>query len=273
MRYHVSRFARMVIALSVLFPFSSLVSAEETNECKALTATGNSEYPPFLWRASEKNDVLMGANSRIIDEISRRLGIPIRLIHTGPWSRAQLEVKTGRVDLMAGAFYTDERTEYMDYLSPAFLYTSSVIWKRRGQTLNYHDKKDLIGKSGVTVINNSFGQSFDEFAAENLSILSVASLEQAFRMLIAGRVDYAIYEKSPGIAYQELLSLQEGVEPIAPSISSEGLYLTISKNSPCNTPELKQTIANILQDMSSQGINDKALTDGFTDWQVFPKPM
>ena len=131
------------IVLSVCL--SSAVWAESgTTNCKTLSATGNSEYPPFLWRENEKNNILLGANRIIMDEIGRRLGIPIELRHTGPWSRAQAEVKDGRVDLMAGAFYTMPRAQYMDYVYPAFLNTTSVVWKKKGAKFSFQTRNDLI---------------------------------------------------------------------------------------------------------------------------------
>ena len=258
-----------LISLPLSFLFASLSFAETGASCISMKATGNSEYPPFLWRADQKSNILLGANQYIFDELSYRLGIKIDLMHTGPWSRAQLEVKSGRVDLMAGAFYTNERTEYMDYLPPAFLYTTSVIWQRTAQNMNFHQKEDLIGMRGVTVINNSFGQTFDDFSARELNVLSVASLSQAFKMLSAKRVDYAVYEKAPGMAYLDLLGMEGEVEPISPPISSEGLFLTLSKKSPCNTPAMKQKIAAILKSMKDEGFNERALEKGIEQWQKF----
>jgi polar amino acid transport system substrate-binding protein len=260
-------FLKSLIGGCVLsLPFVAIAATEV---CTKMTATGNSEYPPYLWRADANTDELLGANRRIFDELSRRLQIPIELKHTGPWSRAQSEVRNGYIDLMAGAFYTNERVEYMDYIAPAFLYTSSVIWQNKLRPFEFVSKMDLIGKRGVTVINNSFGQTFDDFARDNLDVLAVASVAQAFKMLEVARVDYAIYEEAPGMAYTDLLSVSHLVEPVLPSISSESLFLTISKKSPCNTIEIKQKMATILKDMRAEGFTEQALSGGLQDWHDF----
>lgn len=268
MRFIASRTVKLSALLCCILPISVQIKAETEMSCSSMIATGNSEYPPFLWKKADGSNELMGANRLIIDEISRRLGIPIKLLHTGPWSRAQLEVKSGRADLMAGAFYTTERSDYMDYISPAFLHTSSVVWKRTGQRLDYSKKEDLINKRGVTVINNSFGQSFDDFSEKYLNIISVSGLEQAFKMLVAKRVDYVVYEKSPGLAYLNLLDMKTDVVSLA-SVSSEGLFLTLSKNSTCNTVGMKQKLHNVLKTMSHDGFNEKALNQSLLDWNAF----
>lgn len=267
MRLHTHLVCCLLIAT---FFKSAIVLGEETlplSSCTQLTASGNSEYPPFLWQEKPNAKTLEGVNRLIIDELSRRINIPIKLVHVGPWSRAQTEVKNGRVDLMAGAFYTTERADYMDYFTPVMLHTTSVVWQRKDKRFAFNKKEDLIGKWGVTVINNSFGQEFDQFAQRKLNILSVASLSQALRMLAADRVDYVLYERSPALAYSVVLGLSDTIFPQQPFISSEGLYLTMSKKSPCNEDSLKYRIAVALQEMRQEGFTEQALIDGEKLWK------
>ena len=259
--------------LAVTFFNTNLAIGEEAQptSCKSLTATGNSEYPPFLWRDTSTSTELYGVNRLIIDELSRRIDIPIKLIHVGPWSRAQGEVKSGRVDLIAGAFYTNERADYMDYFTPVMLHTTSVVWQRKDKPFPFSKKEDLVGKWGVTVINNSFGQEFDQYAQHNLNILAVASLSQALRMLAADRVDYVLYEKNPAYAYATMLGLSDSVVPVSPYISREGLYLTMSKKSPCNLDSVKYKIAMALQEMKQDGFTGQAALDGVQEWEVYSR--
>lgn len=256
--------------LAVTFLNSSTTFGEErpASTCTSLTASGNSEYPPFLWRETPTSIDLNGVNRFIMDELSRRINIPIKLIHVGPWSRAQGEVKSGRVDLMAGAFYTNERADYMDYFTPVMLHTNSVVWQRKDKMFPFNKKEDLVDKWGVTVINNSFGQEFDQYSQRNLNVLTVASLSQALRMLAADRVDYVLYEKNPAHAYATMLGLSDSIVPVMPYISSEGLYLTMSKQSPCNLDSIKHQIAIALQEMERDGFTEQAVLDGVLEWEA-----
>ena len=247
--------------LALLMVFVLYTTLLHAKECHTLSATGNSEYPPYLWRKSNDSDQLIGAIDFIIQEIAIRIKREINLKHVGSWSRAQAEVKSGRVDMIAGAFYTVPRNQWMDYVYPAFLNTSSVVW-RQNNKLHYTQKNDLIDKLGVTVINNSFGHDFDEFAKQKLRIESVASLEQAFKMLALGRVDYALYEKNPGLAYANKLGIADEIEPLMPPVSTEGLYLTISHESKCNTGKLRGQLAKAIRELQQEGFNQKALQLG-----------
>ncbi|WP_250656038.1 substrate-binding periplasmic protein [Alkalimarinus coralli] len=254
------------VAVRIVFialTFLNSVSIVSANECKELSATGNSEYPPYLWHNNGDDNRLRGAIDFIISEIGVRLSLDINLKHVGAWSRAQEEVKFGRIDMIAGAFYTTPRSQWMDYVHPPFLSTKSVVWQHKEKNFNYREKKNLVGKLGATVINNSFGQEFDEFASEQLTIEFVASLEQAFKMLILKRVDYVLYEKNPGIYYATQMRIADNIVPLSPSVSSEGLYLTISKKSKCNTRTLRAALAKVIREMIDDGYMDKALEKGF----------
>ncbi len=86
--------------------------------CRHLLASGNPQYPPYLWRAPEDENRLIGANAEMMQWLSKEIGIPIEVRYVGPWGRVQEEVRAGKVDLIAGAFFTVPRTEYMDYFHP-----------------------------------------------------------------------------------------------------------------------------------------------------------
>lgn len=259
---------RLVLSIIALLILSLGAQANTDQQCQTLTATGNSEYPPYLWRKGEGSKELLGANRIIIDEIAKRLGITIELQDVGSWARAQDMLKAGRIDLMAGAFFTIPRVQYMDYVHPAFLETESVVWIRNNSELDMTQKEDLKPYLGVTVINNSFGQEFDEYSKAELDIVYVSSLSQAFKMLDRGRSDFALYEKNPGMAYADILGYDE-LAILDTPISSEGLYLTISHRSECNTPELRGKLAKAVHEMTSEGFMGDALKQGLASWKTF----
>jgi len=175
----------------------------------------------------------------------------------------QEETRAGKLDLIAGAFFTQPRTEYMDYFHPAFRETRSVIWARKGAKFNYRRWGDLVGLQGVTVINNSFGEEFDRYAKETLKITQVASLEQAIQILQRGRADYLVYEDSPGEAFLAKMGIAD-IKQLAPPVANENLYLTLSHRSACNTPELRGRLARALYKLA----RDPKLMNGLIDKSI-----
>lgn len=259
---------KLFIALTLGSLLVTTSAIANTRDCSRLSATGNPEYPPYLFRQSIENNDLVGANAEIFQKIAELLDVKIDVIYTGPWSRAQKEVREGRVDLIAGAFFTVPRAQYMDYIYPAFLTTQSVVWNSIKKPIDFQKRDDLIGMKGVTVIHNSFGQEFDSFAKDKLDIDTVPSLEQAFNRLDRGRADYLLYERSPALAYTSIWGIDDQHQVSGPAISAEGLYLTISHQSECNTGELRGKLTQAVRKIVESGQAEKALQNGLRTWRA-----
>ncbi|MDF3194768.1 transporter substrate-binding domain-containing protein [Pseudomonas sp. 1928-m] len=255
---------------SFLLLFAALLMpalAVAAGKCERLVATGNPEYPPYLWRDPQNPQQLIGANADLLQHLAKELGVVVDIIYTGPWSRAQDEVRTGRVDLIAGAFLTLPRLEVMDYVHPAFFYTPSVVWVHRGAEFPYAGWDDLRNRTGDTLVNNSFGQAFDAYAKSNLTLEGVASLTQAFQKLLLGRTDYVLYERYPGQALADSLGMQDDLLVLDPPISSEGLYLTLSHNSACNDAWLRGMLAKKMNEAIASGLPDDLLQRNLQRWK------
>ncbi|WP_394233581.1 substrate-binding periplasmic protein [Pseudomonas anguilliseptica] len=258
-------FYRLFLLLFVVLLMPAFAVA--AGKCERLVATGNPEYPPYLWRDPQNPQQLIGANADLLQHLAKELGVVVDIIYTGPWSRAQDEVRTGRVDLIAGAFLTLPRLDVMDYVHPAFYFTPSVVWVHRGAEFPYAGWDDLRNRTGDTLVNNSFGQTFDAYAKDNLTLEGVASLTQAFQKLLLGRTDYVLYERYPGQALADSLGMQDDLLVLDPPISSEGLYLTLSHNSACNDAWLRGMLAKKMNEAIASGLPDVLLQRNLQRWK------
>lgn len=241
--------------------------AADSPACAQLVASGNPEYPPYLWRDPADESRLIGAASNMMQRLAEEIGVPITVRYAGPWGRVQEEVRLGNVDLIAGAFFTLPRLEYMDYFQPPIHNTRSVIWTHTARSFDYRKWEDLRGKNGVTVINNSFGEAFDRYAEKNLRIEKVATLESALRMLSLGRTDYLIYEDAPGEAFAAKLGIK-GLRTAKTAISSENLHLTLSHQSKCNTGALRGRIAQAMYKLNQARVMDGLVENSVKQWSA-----
>ena len=243
------------LLLCALLPLQSAYA----QVCQKLVATGNPEYSPYLWRDPEDDSKLIGANADLMQLLSKEIGIPIEVKYMGPWSRVQELARGGRIDLIAGAFFTNARLDYMDYFHPAFRGIRTVIWTQPASTFKFRTWSDLRDRKGLTVVNNSFGDAFDTYAKKSLSIATVATLEQALQMLVLSRTDYVIYEEDPGLALAAKLNIT-GLQTAPVAVSTENLFLTFSHKSACNTGELRGRIAkamlSLTKDNAMKGLID-----------------
>ncbi len=240
--------------------------ADATDSCKHMVVSGNPEYPPYLWRDPEDDTRLIGASADLMQMVAKELGITIDVKYVGPWARVQEETRLGHTDMIAGAFFTLPRLDYMDYMYPPFRETRTVIWTRKDAKLNYSKWKDLVGMQGVTVIDNSFGEDFDRYAKASLKISTVPSLEQALEMLNLGRVQYLIYEEDPGLAYAAKMNIQN-VKTMATSVSNENLYLTISHKSACNTGEMRGLLSKTMYKLAKQNVMKDLVDTNIQRWR------
>lgn len=234
--------------------------------CDKLVVTGNPEYPPYLWRDPADDNRLVGANADFMQLLGKEIGVPVEMRYLGNWARVQEVVRSGRADMIAGAFYTLPRLEYMDYFYPAFRETRSVIWVQAAKPFKYRKWSDLQGHRGITVINNSFGEAFDRYARESLKVDTVSSLESALKVLQAGRVDYLLYEEDPGLAYVAKLEIT-GLRTLSPALTNENLHLTMSHKSACNTGELRGRISRALHLFDKQGVMNKLIENNIQLWR------
>lgn len=235
--------------------------------CAGLTATGNPEYPPYLWRDPQNPQRLIGANADLLKHVAGELGLDVELKYVGPWGRAQEEVRTGRVDLLAGYFLTRARQNEVDFIEPPFLYTPSVVWVRSDSAFPYKGWDDLRGLKGGVLVNNSHGEQFDEFARTNLNLEAVPGAKQAFEKLLHKRSDYVIFEQFPGMALARVLNVDQQVQVLEPPVSSEGLYLAMSHDSPCNRPQLRERLAAKMKQIVSSDLPERLVARNLELWR------
>jgi len=221
--------------------------------CTKLLVSGNSEYPPLLWRDPDNPDQLTGVVPALLQEILQPLGISADIRHIGSWARVQRLARDGNLDMVAGAFMTRERFGYMDYILPPIIQLPTAIWVPKGQAFLYRHWPDLLGKTGSTLIGNSFGQNFDRYAKDNLTIESVRSIDQSFLMAEAGRIGYVLYELLQGQVKLAREGKGEAFEALEKPISTEGLFFTFPKASACNSFELREQVAERLYELVTRG--------------------
>ncbi|MGE6823464.1 substrate-binding periplasmic protein [Pseudomonas soli] len=238
-----------------------------TDSCKHLTATGNPEYPPYLWRDPHNPEQLIGANADLLKQVAKDLGLVVDVVYVGPWSRAQEEVNSGRIDMLAGYFRTQARELLTDFISPPFLFNSSVVWVRKGEGFAYSDWSDLKGRRGGTLVNNSHGQAFDDYARAQLDLEAVPSVTQAFQKLLLKRSDYVIFEQYPGMALARTLGKEKELEVLEPPVSSEGLYLALSHKSGCNQPALREQLARKMRELVAGPLPEQLVAENLERWQ------
>jgi len=229
----------MVISASCIPAYSATPQA-------TLSASGHPEWAPVMWRQGNQ---IVGVGADLVRIMCNDLGISCETRAVGTWDIVQDYARSGKIDLLVGAYKTEARQKYLDY-SIAYATDPVVLFVRKGSTMNYSGWSDLIGKNGVVTNGDSYGPDFDNYIKANLKVTAVVSAEDAFAQLINGKCDYFIYAMYSGKAELRRLHLADTITMIDKPVAEEKFYIAISKMSPYAKylPQFNKLIENYLND-------------------------
>ncbi len=234
--------------------------------CGNLTITGHPEYPPVGYRDGER---IVGAGAALVERIADELKIPVQSNYTGSWAEAQAAARDGKVDIIFGIYFNEERAAYLDYVRPAFMIDPVVVMVPKGKAFPFRGRQDLVGKRGVTNAGESYGSEFDGFMARKLTVARSAGTDQAFKDLLAGKADYMIVGLYPGLAVAAQIGVTDQIEPLKARLLKADMFIAFSKKSPC-LGEIKAFGRKVSALRKNGGI-DKMIQDAIKAWHATQK--
>jgi polar amino acid transport system substrate-binding protein len=193
-----------------------------------IVASGHPEWPPIMFRSGSTID---GAGPALVKKIFADLGVPTDVLYEGTWDEVQAKARSGDVDLLVAAYKTTEREGYMVYSDP---YTTDpvAIFVARGKAFPFGSWDVLVGRKGVAMVGDSYGQAFDDFAASRLTLTRVTTATDAFNLIAGGQADYFLYSLYAGDDFLKKAGAASQFESLPTFVDEENFYVTISKRSP-----------------------------------------
>lgn len=218
-------------------------------------ASGHPQWPPIMYQVDSD---IIGVGPEITAKVFGDLGVKIASKYEGPWDVVQEKAKSGEVDVLVAAYKTTERETYMDYSIP-YTVDPVVLVVKKGNAFPYIRWEDLVVKKGVVTNGDSYGQEFDNFIKDKLTVKKVGTAEEAFDSLLNGETDYFVYALYSASDYIFRNKLTEQVEILPQYVSTENFYLTISKKSALvkYLPQINTLLEKYKNDGTIQGIIDK----------------
>lgn len=176
--------------------------------------------------------------------IFRGLGITLEFKPQGNWKRTLAEAEHGKVDVIVGAYRTADRQSYLGYHDTPFTDDANVVWVMRGKEFPYKGWEDLIGRHGTAMLGESYGEQFDRYIAERLTVSRVSSALLNLKKLAAGHADYYPFSQHGGEIQLRRFGYQDQVVRLPGVISTEGVYIAIAHKSPLirYLPQLEQAV-------------------------------
>lgn len=199
--------------------------------CNTLVITGHPTYPPV---SQAQGSTLVGLAPDLVSDISGNMGVEVVIKNYGSWELAQAATRSGMADIIFGIYKNNERMAWLDYIDPPFMMDPVSIVVRKGDAFSFSGWDDLKGHRGVTNEGESFGNKFDAFIADELTVSRTQSVDKAFEALVDKRADYLIIGLYPGQLEAQQLNLTKKVKFLSHEVDSFGMYVAFSKASKCN---------------------------------------
>ncbi|MEA1921388.1 MAG: transporter substrate-binding domain-containing protein [Pseudomonadota bacterium] len=204
----------------------SLVGKADSGR-KPLLISAHPEFPPVMWK---KGDTIVGTSSLLAKTIFAELGISCKIVYSGPWKRVQHEAENGRIDLISGIYYNDERNRYLLYTKPYMDDPTSII-VAVGKAFPCFGREALIGKRGVAPFGDSFGEEFDLFIKDRLQVIRPYTLQLCFQALLEGRADYLLFGYYSALIGSKTFGYLDQIEVVNREIDTTGMYMAFSRKS------------------------------------------
>lgn len=238
--------------------------AEDT--CTKLTLTGHPQYPVIAFK---DGDQIVGAAPTLVEAIGKNIKIPVESKFTGTWEDAQAAARDGKVDMIVGIYFNEDRATYLDYVQPAFMFDEVVVFVAKGKGFDFKGPDDLIGKKGVTNAGESYGTDFDAFIKDKLTVARADGIDNAFKDLLSGKADYLIAGYFVGLAEASKEGIKDQIEPLSPALLEAEMFVAFSKKSPCRS--LAPQFSDGITTMTTDGSFDKILEEAETTWDAAQK--
>lgn len=228
---------RLSLVIAVFCLFAGSARSDDI-----LTACGDMDYPPFTYSAElpdhkdrvslKVGDRITGVCPEILQLIFGELGIKVDSRYAGNWKRCQKTVEDGTVDMIMGAYKTEEREKIYAYPETPVSTDSVTVFVWKGRAFKFDQWDDLKGKRAGIARGTSAGESFDNWLKENAFVDVGPRRVNNYKKLEAGRIDFCV-----GGMYAELIEIKsygfEGkIVPLRNPVKVENTYVAVSKKSP-----------------------------------------
>jgi len=238
-------FNKFFLAMLVASLFNIAPSASIAGQ--KILVSGNMYSAPVMW---EKSKEIEGVGPELIKKIFADLNIDYTIEDLGNWDDVQELARQGSIDMIVSAYQNDDRKTYLTF-TESYFPQPVVLIVPIGTRFKFDTWNDLIGKRGATQIGESFGQKFDTFMNQKLSIKR-AKMKRCFDLLDTGMVDYIIIDFFKGINYMQMLRRMQSVQIVKQPITIEHISIAIAKESPliARLPEINAKIKEMKADGS-----------------------
>ncbi len=226
----------MKIITSLLVTLVLVFNSASAKAIRAFHWVDDADYAPLIYQGTDGKPA--GVFYGIITEAFHRLDIPFK-VELYPWARAQKIVADGKADGTVTVL-TDVRKRYFRGSDPILLVTEHIFANKNNPRLKeILSIRSLKGLRSFKVVE-TIGSGWTKENLKGVNITWVPGMENAFNMLVKGRVDIYVANDFTGTAFikkkiKERGAFSEGYKSIIRNpypLKTIAFRLLIRKDSP-----------------------------------------
>ena len=177
---------RLLLSIStclILFIFLVISTASAT-ESQKLVVGGDHDCPPYEF---VENGNPTGFDIELMRAVAEVMGFDVEF-RLGPWNKARHDLEQGKIDALAGMYYSADRSRRVDFSVPHTMVSSGIFVRKNSAIRSFSDVrgKEIIVQEG-DVINDFLVKN--DLASR---IVVVTDAVEGLRLLASGKYDCAI---------------------------------------------------------------------------------
>uniref|UniRef100_C6E2F2 histidine kinase n=1 Tax=Geobacter sp. (strain M21) TaxID=443144 RepID=C6E2F2_GEOSM len=205
----------LVLLLSLTPPAYAQQSAPvHYDPAATIVVGGDRSYPPYEF--IDKDGSPAGYNVDLTRAIAEVMGMKVEF-RFGSWAEMRAGLQQGKIDILQGLSYSDERSRSVDF-SPPHAMVHHAIFARR-DSKRVRTLEELKGKKVIVFQDGIMHERLKLLGFEKDLVLTPTPAE-ALRILASGQHDYAVVAQLPGMYLIRELHLTNLV-PVAKAVVSE----------------------------------------------------
>ena len=234
----------------------------QATKCTEVVATAHPDYPPYHWYDGKQ---MRGASIDINRKIFAELGVPFTVTYAGPWKRVLHAAELGQVDFVMALKKTQARQVFLNFTENPIFPNPFAVFVNRNHHFAFEEWQDLQDRRGGKNAGDRYGEAFDQFLADNLTVEEAATPEINFKKLLAGRIEYFIHSRFSGAAYLQAYPEDGSIVILDKNINDGQIHSGFSRQSSCSQllPYINKRYKELMEDGSAL----QFLEDNLLLWQ------
>lgn len=229
------RYITHLCALAAIF----LMLAASSAHAQPVVHVVTEAWPPYVY---EENGVPKGFDYEITREILQGSGFEMRLSFY-PWKRCLEMMRNGQADALLDAGINDERLQYMAFPAEPLSSSQTVFFHPVDKPFVFNSYEDLTGLTIGTQLGYYHAKQFME--SDEFTRVPARSLENGFKMLLAGNVDLTAANRHFGLYTAHAMGISDQIGYTDKPLSGGDNYMAFSRAG--NHPNLAHAFSEALK--------------------------